>query len=98
MAKPRFKNPFFKYLMILILVSIFFFIISKLINDNSQSLFSWNFGVWSSDITTLVNLMAAVAALIFKIRKKLNWSEFLICFPLHLSALYIEFLLIMDRI
>jgi hypothetical protein len=98
MDKPRFENPFFKYLMMLILVSMFFFIISKIINDNAQSLSSWNFGVWSSDIITLINLIAAFTTVIFKFRKKLNWSEFLICFPLHLSALYVDFLLIMDRI
>ena len=66
------KNSFFKYSLILIFASFISYMVSKYMNDNSQTLFEWEFGVYCSFITTLINLLYGIVLIILKFRRKIN--------------------------
>lgn len=102
MRKSFFKNRFFVIPFSVILVSLLLLVAIRLINMNKFFLgggsFEHTFGEVCSSVVGYANIISIIAVIVFKIKKKLSFSELFTCIPLHLVILFINMMFSLARV
>ena len=97
-TKPRIKNPFFVILIIITLITYVLLGRSYYIQNNVEGLEAWNTAIRISGRTIIIIILNLITRCIIFYTKKINGSEFLICFFMNLSAVCTYLMVIVDRI
>jgi len=95
MQKTYFKNPFFNILFAIIAISVVLLVLNILIDMNilGESESIKEFGRKIIDIVFFTNIFAMILAIVFKIIKKIRWSEMFTAIPINFLVIIVSLIL-----
>jgi len=95
MQKTYFKNPFFNILFAIIAISVVLLVLNILIDMNilGESESIKEFGRKIIDIVFFTNIFAMILAIVFKIIKKIRWSEMFTVIPINFLVIIVSLIL-----